>query len=157
MHSDEKNGAAKVGPLDGWVVVLDYGKTLLGKLRDAGHNDLKLLSLDYLSPCYELTLVPIQIPQQIKQPDGSVRINIQIQTQRQISTISNFSSWRDFLLTPGALIKPVNSFSAEEQAMLAQNVKDIEIALEQQDKTARAAAMALEASSLKSFGGGARE
>ena len=102
-------------------------------------------------------MVPIPVPQQVKQPDGSVVVNVQIQTTRQIGAIGGFPSWRNLHLPTDVLMKRVIEFSVAEQAMLAKNITDIEAAFAQQEKQDRAAAMALEASRQKSFGGGARD
>lgn len=140
--------------MEGWVIALAAGKTLLGKLAHffTGNSETQVRVLD---PVYELAIVQVQIPQQVRGPNGP-EIQIVLQARRQIGRISNFNSWTSVTLPPDAIVKPVAEFDAVERAMLTKFVADAEVAFEQMARQEKAAAMAKEAAVLKPFGGGPR-
>jgi hypothetical protein len=138
------------GPIDGWLIALEAGKTLVG--RAMGH-----LGRVMLDPAYELTVVQVQLPTPVTGPDGRPGISISLQSQRMIGGISNFLSWTSIVLSPNAITQRVEDLNAEEYAMLAKNVADIEGAVAGMAKQAREAALAAEAMKVKPYGGARNE
>lgn len=152
-----ENEQNDVDLLNGWVVALVAGKTFLGRRMGAPTlSDSTEVERSSLDPCYELNVEQLQIPTQVRGPDGQPAMTIRLQAQRTIGAIANFDSWRSLELPPGAVIKPTSEFSEQDQKTLAGLIKQLEDYYEQAAKAAKAEELTKAASAVKAFGGGPR-
>lgn len=139
------------GPLDGYVVALVAGKTLLGRLVPGG-----AMSRSSLENVLELTITYLQIPRQVQGPNGQTSIQIEVRPQQQIGRIGTFGSWKSVELPEDVVMRDIAEFSSLEFAALAKAVEAVEAADAASEAQAKADRLAKDIAGSRNFGGGAR-